>query len=459
MANKTNQLPSFGKTDPTDHVSETAIATHRFTEAALVKHKREGLVLALRARWIALAVLAVMLPLLNPRIEVLYHEFLLLLLALNGYLQWRFGAIGRNRVEPFLLFFDLLIMTLGVGLPNPFTTSEWPDATLFRFNNFIFFYIILAGATLMYSWRTIVTVGTWTAILWISAAICVWVWGNNEPELTQTVTEALGTEKGYHILLDPNAVQFDIRFKEIVVFLIVSATLAISVQRFYRLILGNAELERERANLSRYFSPNVVDELSQRDEALGTVREQNAAVLFIDLIGFTSFAAERSAREVINTLRIFHGRMEACVFRNEGTLDKYLGDGLMATFGTPLAGKNDVARALACASDMLEAVEDLNAQRRASGEEELRAGIGVHFGPVVVGDIGSNRLEFAVIGNTVNVASRMEGLTRPLRQRLILSDEAFAEAQKQGADVEGFKPVADQTIRGIKGNVTVWALS
>jgi adenylate cyclase len=71
MANKTKQLPGFGKNDPPDHVSETAIATHRFTEAALVKHKREGLVLALRARWIALAVLAVMLPLLNPRIEVL----------------------------------------------------------------------------------------------------------------------------------------------------------------------------------------------------------------------------------------------------------------------------------------------------------------------------------------------------------------------------------------------------
>lgn len=457
MGNKTIQMPGFGKAHPSDRAGQTPSSANRFTEAALVKHKREGLVLALRARWIALAVLAFCLPIFTPNIEVLYHEFLLLLLAINGYLQWRFGGKGRNRLEALLIFFDLFIMTLGVGLPNPLHTSEFPDPMLFRYNNFIFYFIILAGATLMYSWRRIVTVGIWTALLWIAAAICVNIWGSKDPALTQAVAEALGVDRGLHSLLDPNEIIFEFHIKEIVVFLIVSATLAISVQRFYRLILGNAELERERANLSRYFSPNMVEELSQRDEKLGTVKEQNAAILFVDLIGFTSFAVERSALDVINTLRTFHGQMEDCVFRNDGTLDKYLGDGLMATFGTPITGKNDVARAVACAREMLEAIEDLNAQRRASGEDELRAGIGLHFGPVVVGDIGSNRLEFAVIGNTVNVASRMEGLTRSLRKRVILSDEAFMEAQKQGADVEGFEPVSDQTIRGIKGNVTVWA--
>ena len=455
---RTIQLPNFSDADLPDHLSEADIAANRFTEAALVNHKKEGLKLAFRARFIALVVVAIMLPFLNPQIEVLWHEFLLLLLLINGYLQLRVGTIGQNRWELLLLFVDLLIVTIAVGLPNPFAWQDWPHAMVFRFNNFIYFYIILGGATLMYSWRTIFAVGNWTAALWMSAALGVWYWGQNDTAVTQIMMDAMGDNEDMFEILDPNAIRFDVRIQEIVVFLIVSATLGLSIRRFNRLLLGNAELERERSNLSRYFSPNVVDELSQRDDGLGDVREQNAAVLFVDLVGFTGYAAEKPGRDVIQTLRAFHGRMEACVFENGGTLDKYLGDGLMATFGTPFPGENDAARAVASARDMLEAVQGLNAQRRAAGEKELRASVGIHFGDVVVGDIGSNRLEFAVIGNTVNVASRMEGLTRTIGSRLVISDEAFAEAQRQGADLQGFAPVADQAIRGIDGKVTVWSM-
>lgn len=450
------QIPTFTQSDLSDHISDADIAANRFTEAALVSHKNEGLLLAVRARWVALAVVAIMLPFLNPRIEVLWHEALLLVLAINGYVQMRIGTVGQNRWELLLLFVDLAVTTVALALPNPFSAAEWPDAMAFRFGNFAYFYVILACATLMYSWRTIFAVGNWTAALWMLAALGLWFWGRSDPALTDAAAAAFGTDRGIHELLDPNAINFDIRIQEIVVFLIVSATLAISVRRFNRLLLGNAELERERSNLSRYFSPNVVDELSQRDGAIGDVREQDAAVLFVDLVGFTGYAAERPAREVIKTLQAFHGRMEDSVFQHGGTLDKYLGDGLMATFGTPFTGVNDAKRALDCAQDMLAAVDELNAQRKTMGQELLRVSIGLHVGPVVMGDIGTNRLEFAVIGNTVNVASRMEGLTRSLEGRLILSDEAFSLAQSQGGHVTGFDAVPDQAIRGLDGKVQVW---
>jgi len=222
-------------------------------------------------------------------------------------------------------------------------------------------------------------------------------------------------------------------------------------------LLNNAGLERERANLSRYFSPNVVAELSQNDTPLREVREQEVAVVFVDLVGFTRFAADRSARDVIETLRDFHGQMEACVFANNGTLDKYLGDGLMATFGTPFVAEDDAVRAMRCVRGMLRAVDDLNALRLSEGKELLRVSIGLHVGPVVLGDIGANRLEFAVIGNTVNVASRLEGLSRVLNARLVLSDEAFVKAQATQVDLADLAAHDGQEIRGLPDKVRVWA--
>ena len=233
------------------------------------------------------------------------------------------------------------------------------------------------------------------------------------------------------------------------------------MRRFNRLLLDNAALERERTNLSRYFSPNVVAQLSRNDEPLKQVQSHNVAVLFVDIVGFTRFAADRHPTEVIAFLRGFHQRMETEVFRHQGTLDKYLGDGLMATFGTPVAGPRDAANALACAQAMIAAMEIWNGERAAAGEEPLRLSVGVHFGPVVLGDIGANRLEYAVIGNTVNVASRLESLSRPLGARLVVSDhlrEAVAKTDDlPPALLADLTPRGAQAIRGLDQPIEVWA--
>ncbi|MEM7190174.1 MAG: adenylate/guanylate cyclase domain-containing protein, partial [Pseudomonadota bacterium] len=232
------------------------------------------------------------------------------------------------------------------------------------------------------------------------------------------------------------------------------------VRRSNNLLLAQAAVERERANLARYFSPNVVDQLSTNDEPLKQVVEQEIAVLFVDIIGFTTYASAREPRDVIQTLREFHGRMEREVFRHDGTLDKYLGDGLMATFGTPFAGDTDALNALRCASAMAASVDKWNAERAEKGLEKIKAGFGIHAGPVVLGDIGANRLEFAVIGNTVNVASRLESLTRQLDGRIVASDDLMARAYSQSSRDDkiygGMTKVTGQEIRGVEGEMTVW---
>lgn len=463
MAETASHMPTLTKADLPPRVTETDLERpSRYTEEALARHKQEGLDLATRARWVALSVIAVMLPFLNPTWSVLYFHALLVLLAINGWAMRRVGRVGRSGAELALILVDLLLMTVALAVPNPFAPQDWPTAMTFEFGSFIYFFVILAGGTLAYSWRTILAIGNWTAILWLGAAAAVWYFGRTIPELTDAATAAFGTDLELLRLLDPNNVDFDIRVQEIVVFLITAFTLAITVRRFNRLLLDNAALERERANLSRYFSPNVVDQLSKNDEPLKQIRTHDVAVLFVDIVGFSGFAARRAPEEVIELLRGFHQRMETEVFRHQGTLDKYLGDGLMATFGTPFAGDRDALNALDCARAMIAVLETWNAERAARDEPRITASIGVHFGPVVLGDIGANRLEFAVIGNTVNVASRLENLTRDLGARLVVSDSLRAEilrtAGSDALSATGLAPRGAREIRGLDQPVEVWVL-
>lgn len=443
--------------------SRAVDAPSRFAEQALARDKREGLDLAVKARWIALAVIALMLPFINPRLEVIYYEVFLCGFALIGWAQRRIGRLGASRSELFLMFCDLALLTFITIVPNPFGDAGWPLAMQYRFDNFIYFFIFLAGATLAYSWRTVVAMGTWTAGLWLSGVLLVWLFAESTPELTDGAKAVFGGYERMASILDPNNIRFELRVQEVVVFLIVAITLALAARRANRLLIGHAALERERANLARYFSPNVVEELSQNDEPLKQVRSQNIAVLFVDIVGFTEFAAGKTPEEVIVTLRAFHGRMEREVFSHHGTLDKYLGDGLMATFGTPSTGEMDARNALKCARAMAASVETWNAERAAAGEPALRASFGIHYGPVVLGDIGLNRLEFAVIGNTVNIASRLEALTRELGAVLVASDATIDrtnhEPGGEDGDLKGFSRKTGQVIRGIVQPMTVWTLA
>jgi adenylate cyclase len=152
--------------------------------------------------------------------------------------------------------------------------------------------------------------------------------------------------------------------------------------------------------------------------------------------------------------------MEREVFRHDGTLDKYLGDGLMATFGTPFTGDCDAGNALRCAQAMIGSMEELNLERRHRGEPPIELSLGLHYGPVVLGDIGLNRLEFAVIGTTVNTASRLEALTREFGCALVASNElvqrARAEGQCANADFIHLVEKPACSVRGIEQPVAIW---
>ena len=253
--------------------------------------------------------------------------------------------------------------------------------------------------------------------------------------------------------------------EQIIIFLLFSGFLAVVVWRSRRLVIRQAVVARERANLARYFSPTMVDELAGRDEPLGPIRRQDVAVMFVDIVGFTSLAESMPPEQVMALLRDFHGRMEAEVFTHHGTLEKFIGDALLATFGVPDQGEQDATDALSCAYAILASLEKWNAERAERGEIPIRIGIGLHFGPAVLGDIGSQRnMAFAVIGDTVNTTSRLQTLTRDLATPMVISDTLLQKVRQEVSDeadrlLNGLHTAGPQALRGREERVTVWMLA
>src|SRR5262245_26554715 len=200
----------------------------KFAEAALAESKREGLWLAVRARWVALAVIAVMLPFLNPHWEVVYYIASLGLFAGIGWAQLKVGKAGVSRPELFLMFCDLALMTFLVVVPNPFAPGGWPIGMQFRFNTFIYFFVLLSVATLAYSWKTVIAMGTWTAGLWAAGVGWAYFHSDDYAALAERVRAALGADVRMFVVLDPTTINIPARFQEIVVFVIVAVTLAVA---------------------------------------------------------------------------------------------------------------------------------------------------------------------------------------------------------------------------------------
>jgi adenylate cyclase len=166
---------------------------------------------------------------------------------------------------------------------------------------------------------------------------------------------------------------------------------------------------RVRENFERFFTPHMAAHIASMPEALGLGGERrNVAVLFADIRGFTPLAARMAPDETARMLSDFFTEMVECVFRHGGTLDKFIGDAVMAQWGAPISVSDDADRAVAAARDMLRAVDELNVTWRAQGRPEIQIGIGLNYGEAFAGYTGSERrLEYTVIGDTVNTASRL----------------------------------------------------
>ncbi len=188
--------------------------------------------------------------------------------------------------------------------------------------------------------------------------------------------------------------------------------------------------------------------LAARPHRTATLSVRPLAVLFADMHGFSSVAAQMRPDEALALITEFHARLDAAIAAHGGTVHKRMGDGLMALFGDRLSAPGDAHRAIAAGFAMLAAIEQWNGVRRTQGMPAIALGIGIHFGMAAIGEVGGER---TIIGDTVNIASRLEGLTRRLGPGMIVSDEAVRTAAAR----QGLRPLGTVRLPGC-GRRRVW---
>jgi class 3 adenylate cyclase len=211
------------------------------------------------------------------------------------------------------------------------------------------------------------------------------------------------------------------------------------------------EVQRERTNLARFFSPRIVDQLVDVDVPFSIARRQTAAVLFVDMIGFTTYSSGKPPEAVIHFLRDLLGILSESVLSHHGSIDKFLGDGLMAFFGPPLTTVRDATNAAACALEIVQLIDRWNEERAHSCQRAVRIAIGLDYGEVVQGDVGSEkRLELTVLGDTVNIASRIEAYCRVLDVPVLVTG-GFVQALLAEGSLELAKAFSDEGVHLLRG--------
>jgi adenylate cyclase len=198
------------------------------------------------------------------------------------------------------------------------------------------------------------------------------------------------------------------------------------------------------AQFSRFVNPHVVKQLVERGGLEGAGQTREVSVLFSDIRGFTTLSEEKSPAEVVELLNGYFSRQVDVVFSHGGSLDKFIGDCIMALWGAPLDDAEHARRAVACALDMADTLQAFKRDLGAA-DASFDVGIGIHSGPAVVGLIGSDRRrEYTAIGDTVNLASRIEGLTKDAKRRILVSRDTML-ACREAFD---FVPAGSYKVKG-----------
>lgn len=288
-------------------------------------------------------------------------------------------------------------------------------------------YIILAGATAILGWFVLVAYAVWDA---------------GGMHLTHDFADYMTS----------NTILIGAEVDKLLSFAAVTGVLAIAIVRARRLLIRAATEAHAASELSRFFAPEVAGEIRRADMALkpGDAVTREAAVMFIDLRGFTKLAARQAPGATIGVLTEYHRRMVPAIQANGGSIDKYLGDGILASFGATRPSPAYAADALGALGAVLEASDAWNADRIAAGEPPLGIGAAVAVGPVLFGVTGDrSRLEFTVIGDVVNLAAKLEKHCKVAARPALTTGAALDLARSQGFAGAGYTILPRENVAGV----------
>ena len=220
----------------------------------------------------------------------------------------------------------------------------------------------------------------------------------------------------------------------------------------YKVTVEEREKKKIKDTFSRYVSSNLVDELLNSEIKLGGEKKE-ITILFSDIRGFTSMSEKMQPEEVVGILNEYLTEMTDTIFKNNGTLDKFIGDAVMGLFGTPAYYPDHALRAVKTAFMMKGKLNELNERWKSQGRHTLRIGIGINTGDVIAGNMGSlKRMEYTVIGDAVNLASRLESLNKDLGTEIIISSSTYEQVK----DHVKVKKFTDIKVKGKEEFLTVY---
>jgi adenylate cyclase len=192
----------------------------------------------------------------------------------------------------------------------------------------------------------------------------------------------------------------------------------------FKAVLAQKREQKIRNIFQKYVPKDVIERFFQNPEGMLVGENRNLAILFSDIRSFTTISESMAPDELVNSLnRYFQAMVEVIMDRHQGIVDKYIGDAIMALFGAPVKHEDDALASVLAGLEMRDALDGFNQRQKAGGFPEFHTGVGINFGEVTVGNIGTEKkMDYTVIGDNVNLASRLEGLTKQYHQGIIISE-------------------------------------
>ncbi len=345
-------------------------------------------------------------------------------------------AYRRFTPDWFLMLSIVIDMGLLIGLIwSIHIQYQQPPSFYLKAPTLLYVFIFIALRALRFDPRFVLTAGIMAAVGWlglVSYAVA------KDFEMDMVTRDYVSYLTGNKILIGAEV-------DKVVSIVLVTAVLYLALHRARELLVSAVREGTAADDLKRFFSPEIARQITSSEEliAAGQGEVRQAAILMIDIRGFTSFAATIPADDVMRLLAGYQAHMVPVIQANGGTIDKFLGDGIMATFGAAKVSESQAADALRAAEAVFEAASAWNAFRASAGyDKTLVVNAAVASGPVVYGAVGDEtRLEYTVIGDAVNLAAKLEKHNKEVGAAGLTTVETLALAREQG-----FRPVTEPEI-------------
>jgi len=347
--------------------------------------------------------------------------------AYTAFTLLRLGLAYRWRLPPWFLALSVLVdMALLMSLIWSFHLQYGqPPSFYLKAPTLLYVFIFIALRALRFEAGYVVLAGVAGALGWVGLAGYAILIDPSDDMIT----------RDYVAYMTSNLVLLGAEFDKVVSILVVTAVLAVAIARARRLLERSIAEDVALHDMSRFFAPEIAEKITSAEDAISAGRGElrRAAILAFDIRGFTRLAERVEPDALMDLLAQYQARVVPSIQAHGGSVDKFLGDGILATFGAAAESETWARDALAAAHDGLLAIDDWNRERVAAGLETLDVRCAVAEGTIVFGAVGDeSRLEYTVIGDAVNLAAKLEKQTKAENVRALATRDAYLAAVAQG---------------------------